>query len=109
MLWVQKLFVRTLRSCNMPIHAVFIFLWVVVSAGVWVDARRNSPQRPVLWALAVFLGWIPLLLVYFLLGREAPDAPDAETTSRAGLVECPNCHAMEDPTRSVCRFCEEPM
>jgi len=96
----------------MPIHAVFIFLWVVVSVGVWVDARRNSPQRPVLWALAVFLGWIPLLLVYFLLGREATDAPDtpgAETTSRAGLVECPNCHAMEDPTRSVCRFCEEPM
>ena len=109
---MQKLFVRTLTSCNMPIHAVFIFLWVVVSIGIWVDARRNSPQRPVLWALAVFLGWIPLLLVYFLLGREAadaPDAPDAETTSRAGLVECPNCHAMEDPTRSVCRFCEEPM
>jgi hypothetical protein len=94
----------------MPIHVVLIiFLWAVVSVGVWVDARRNSSQRPALWALAVFLGWIPILLVYVLLGRDATDAPDAETVSQAGLIECPNCHAMEDPTSSVCQFCEEPM
>lgn len=85
------------------------FLWFCVSLVVSLDARKNSPQNAFLWGLAVFLGVLPILLVYVLLGRETANEPDSETVPASGLVECPNCHAMEDSTRSVCRFCDEPM
>jgi len=94
----------------MSAHLVLgVFLWLCVSVGVGFDARTNSPQNAFLWGLAVFLGVVPILLVYVLLGRDAAADPAAETTSASGLVECPNCHAMEDPTRSVCRFCDGQM
>ena len=89
--------------------AIGAFLWLCVSAVVGLDARKNSPQNAFLWRLAVFLEVVPILLVYVLLGRDAADDPAAQTTSASGLVECPNCHATEDPTRSVCRFCDGQM
>jgi cytochrome c-type biogenesis protein CcmH/NrfF len=62
------------------VAAIFILLWLLVSVGVYLDARRNSPQSAVLWALAVFFGVIGTLFVYILLGRDA--ARDAEYWSR---------------------------
>ena len=43
------------------------------------------------------------------LGRDATDDPTPESASESDLVECPNCHAVEEPTASVCQFCDEPI
>jgi hypothetical protein len=86
-----------------------VLLWFCVSLVVGLDARKNSPQNAFLWGLAVFTGVLPILLVYVLLGRDTANGPRPDTASASELVECPNCHAMENSTRSVCRFCNEPM
>ena len=51
--------------------SLFVLLSVVGSIAVGLDARKNSPQSALLWALAVLLGSVPILLVYVLLGRDA--------------------------------------
>ena len=89
--------------------SLFILLSVVGSIAVGLDAQENSPQSALLWALAVLLGSVPILLVYVLLGRDATDDPTPESASESDLVECSNCHAIEEPTVSVCRFCDEPI
>ena len=89
--------------------SLFVLLSVVGSIAVGLDARKNSSQSALLWALAVLLGSVPILLVYVLLGRDATDDPTPESASESDLVECPNCHAIEEPTASVCRFCDEPI
>jgi len=89
--------------------ALGVILWFCVSVVVGLDARTNSPQNAFQWALAVFLGVVPILLVYVLLGRDAAEEPRPGTTGASELVECPNCHAMEEPTRRARRFCDEPL
>ena len=89
--------------------SLFVLFSVVGSIAVGLDARKNSPQNTLLWALAVLLGSVPILLVYVLLGRDATDEPTPEPASESNLVECPSCHAVEEPTASVCRFCDEPI
>ena len=89
--------------------SLFVIFSVVGSIAVGLDAQENSPQSALLWALAVLLGSVPILLVYVLLGRDATDDPAPESAPESDLVECPHCHAMEEPTASVCRFCDEPI
>lgn len=80
--------------------AGFLFLaWLLVSIGVWRDATINSPQSRFLWGLAVFTGGPPILIIYFLLGRDPkPDSRrnDAGSLNNGDLVECPNCRALEE-------------
>ena len=89
--------------------SLFVILSVVGSIAVGLDAQENSSQSALLWALAVLLGSVPILLVYVLLGRDATDEPTPDPASESDLVECPNCHAIEEPTASVYRFCDEPI
>lgn len=87
---------------------LFAFIWFLVSLWVGVDATKNSPHSALLWGLAVFVGGLLGLILYVILGRvEVTD--EGGTTSRTGLVECPNCHALEEPDRGLCRLCEEPL
>jgi uncharacterized paraquat-inducible protein A len=67
-------------------------------------------------SLFVFLGMIfpPLLLVtaavgcgLILLGNLRRDR--RQSTEPSDLVECPNCHGLEEPDRATCRFCDAPL
>lgn len=90
----------------------FLLLWVFVSLWVGHDAAENSPHSAVLWGLAVLVGGFLGLILYFILGRgDADPGTDVkgEHDTHHGLVECPNCHSLEEPERSVCRFCEQPI
>lgn len=61
-------------------HVVVLFAFVVFAMAVvfgillplWTysDARRNSPQSPLVWALVVFFGGIAGLVLYFVIGRD---------------------------------------
>lgn len=85
-------------------------LWLFVSLWVSRDASKNSPHSAFLWGLAVFVGGFLGLILYFILGREKKaDSDLIESKTQQGLVKCPNCHALEDPKRDVCRFCKEPI
>lgn len=93
--------------------AGFLFVtWLLVSIGVWWDATTNSPQSRFLWGLAVLIGGPPVLIIYFLLGRDSkPDhsRTDADSLNNDDLIECPNCRALEERTQSQCRFCNTPI
>lgn len=61
---------------------VVLFLYVVATIIVYQDAKRNSPQSAVLWALLVFFAG-PVIggLLYVLLGR---DTGSSRQTRRRG-------------------------
>jgi hypothetical protein len=48
---------------------LFFLISLVITIGVYSDAKSNSPQSAVLWALVAFFGGILGLLLYLLLGR----------------------------------------
>lgn len=86
--------------------------WFCMSLWVAHDASKNSKHSSFLWGLAVFVGGLLGLILYFILGREKTaesNLPKAESKTQSGLIKCPNCHALEDPARDVCRACEKPM
>ena len=90
---------------------LFGLIWLGVSIWVVHDASKNSPHSDLLWGLAVFVGGFLGILLYFLLGRvyANSDRTNGESRTQQGLVECPNCHAIEDVERDVCRLCGEPI
>ncbi|SDR38922.1 hypothetical protein [Natronobacterium texcoconense] len=88
---------------------VVTFLWLCV--GIWAgyDAKTNSSHNALLWGLTVFFGGIVGLLLYVNLGRDRVGDASAASVQPPELLECPNCHAMEEADRDVCRFCETPL
>jgi xanthine/uracil permease len=84
----------------------FLVLLLAVSVVVYVDARVNSSRSAFLWALAVLFGGPLGIVLYLLLGRDDVDqdpVPDAIRSER--VVECPECHGLEETDRASCRFC----
>ena len=84
-------------------------LWLCV--GIWAgyDAKANSSHDALLWGLTVFFGGIGGLLLYLNLGRDRFDDAATASVQPPELLECPNCRAMEEADRDVCRFCETPL
>lgn len=82
----------------------FLGLLLAVSVVIYIDARVNSSRSAFLWALTILFGGPLGIVLYLLLGRDdlgqGPDAIRSES-----VVECPECHGLEETGRSSCRFC----
>ncbi len=93
----------------MPVGYIFaaVVVWSTVSIWAGIDATDRSSHSALLWALTVFFGVIPGLLLYLNLGRDVGPEAGAASVQRSELITCPNCHAREASDRKRCRFCDE--
>jgi glucose uptake protein GlcU len=59
---------------------LFFLIGIAITFWVYSDAKRNSPQSAVLWALVAFFGGLLGLLLYVLLGRDTAGGGTALNT-----------------------------
>ena len=80
--------------------AVLFFVWLLLAIVVGIDASVNSSQSGFLWGLAVLIGGIFGVLIYYLVGRDRANRDgkrdrDDRADRRGGRPS------------HICRSCEE--
>ncbi|WP_226481867.1 hypothetical protein [Natrinema amylolyticum] len=92
---------------------VWLFVGIVGTLWVFIDASENSSQSAVLWGLVAFLGGILGILLYVLLGRDGGSERSRTRTEPArGTAKishrCQSCgekYYAPDSEISSCRNC----
>lgn len=87
----------------MSAHLVLILLvWIVIIAGVVVDARSRGRSWPLWGTVVFFTGFVGLFVYAVVLLTESEDEP-------AQVRVCPSCSARHTGDPDYCSECGEPL